>query len=574
MNTITNAEQTHNYLDENNGNAVAALPFQTKAEEDAELAPHQREIALAMKAIMSVCAELNVPDSCRNFIDALIGVSKGEIRVEASDYRIACQFYKDKVSRDALKKRVQRWREKLVEWQTQTGYTLVQISPGFKRGEQMTSSVYSLVILKLAAKVILSSNGDMPTVSASLLQEMKSLAPVIDTAPRRGTRTAESCRKAALTWARKAFETEIAEQGGDIQAIARELAVGFADLLDEYATKDGRGGTNPSHREKRWDELEDINSFSKSSSQCTNTDPAITLNKWKVVPTPDIAQGGRNVDIAVSHAELGLRVFPVYEIANGTCTCRARTQCHTPGKHPRIVGWINSATTDAAIIRQWWRQFPQANIGIVTGAASDIVVIDVDTKHDGEATLAEMEREHGQLPETLTARTGSGGRHIFFRHPGIPIRNIQADKTGVTKLGRGLDVRGDGGFIVAPGSIHMSSNTYEWIDVDIEIAEMPDWLLQLLSKKEKAPTASPMAVMQRPYFRPQYADSIIEGTRNETLFRYASGLRGGGADYLQLESALCNMNSRCVPPLTEIEVGQIAQNAMRFPTNAEKLGRG
>jgi hypothetical protein len=95
------------------------------------------------------------------------------------------------------------------------------------------------------------------------------------------------------------------------------------------------------------------------------------------------------------------------------------------------------------------------NIGIVTGAASGIVVIDVDA--GGEETLARLEREHGPLPPTVMARTGGGGRHIYFRHPGVPVKNDVKKR-----LAPGVDIRGDDGFVVAPPSLHKSGNLYEW----------------------------------------------------------------------------------------------------------------
>ena len=100
-------------------------------------------------------------------------------------------------------------------------------------------------------------------------------------------------------------------------------------------------------------------------------------------------------------------------------------------------------------IDDWFRRWPDANVAIVTGAVSGLVVIDIDPKHGGEQSLTELEREHGPLPKTVEAITGGGGHHLYFAHPGGEVRN----KVG---LAPGIDLRGDGGYIVAPPSLHAS----------------------------------------------------------------------------------------------------------------------
>jgi putative DNA primase/helicase len=152
-------------------------------------------------------------------------------------------------------------------------------------------------------------------------------------------------------------------------------------------------------------------------------------------------------DAALGYARRGWCVFPVWSIRNGRCACG--TACgRDAGKHP--IGWlvphgVHDATTNESTIRRWWTDEPNANIGIATGAVSGIIVLDVDGE-DGEASLAALEREHGPLPETPTVLTGKG-RHLYFAHPGVPVPNR-------VRVALGLDVRGDGGYVVAPPSIH------------------------------------------------------------------------------------------------------------------------
>ena len=118
------------------------------------------------------------------------------------------------------------------------------------------------------------------------------------------------------------------------------------------------------------------------------------------------------------------------------------------GKRP-IVPWLRyeSEFASVATVRGWFSRWPQANVGIVTGALSGLIVLDVDPRHGGDESLRQIESTAGALPVTVEARSGGGGRHVYFAHPGVRVPN----RIG---LRSGLDVRGDGGCIVAPPSVH------------------------------------------------------------------------------------------------------------------------
>ncbi|MCW5593785.1 MAG: bifunctional DNA primase/polymerase [Burkholderiales bacterium] len=109
-----------------------------------------------------------------------------------------------------------------------------------------------------------------------------------------------------------------------------------------------------------------------------------------------------------------------------------------------------------AELEVWLHHMPRANIAAVTGAISGIVVVDVDPAHGGEESVAVIEREIGPLPATVESRTGGGGRHLYFAHPGGHVGN----RAGILP---GIDLRGDGGVIVLPPSIHPSGNAYAWV---------------------------------------------------------------------------------------------------------------
>jgi hypothetical protein len=148
------------------------------------------------------------------------------------------------------------------------------------------------------------------------------------------------------------------------------------------------------------------------------------------------------LDYAVVH---GWCVIALHDISTGHCSCRDGASCKTPGKHPRLKDWRNTASKDAGTIAGWWKQWPQANVGILTGARSGIVVLDVDPRHGGDDDLATLLAEHGPLPETVTVATGGGGAHHYFAHPGGTVEGYN--------LTPGLELKGDGQFVVAPPSL-------------------------------------------------------------------------------------------------------------------------
>lgn len=242
------------------------------------------------------------------------------------------------------------------------------------------------------------------------------------------------------------------------------------------------------------------------------------------------------LDAALEYATRGWRVLPLHHPrTDGTCSCGKGEECSSPAKHPRTKNGLKDATTDEATIRQWWSDWPAANIGLATGADSGFVVLDVDPGHGGEDTLLTHEEHHGPLPTDCRALTGGEGWHYLFQHPGERIRNNAG-----TKLGPGLDVRGDGGYIVAAPSRHISENRYEWLTLvaaDTELPTLPDWLLDRL-RDDPEPERRPLPARPRPAgtangtrygheaLDRECADiaRAVEGTRNHTLNRAAYNL--------------------------------------------------
>ncbi len=194
------------------------------------------------------------------------------------------------------------------------------------------------------------------------------------------------------------------------------------------------------------------------------------------------------LDWALYYASLGWSVVPSHRVVRleggqTACTCEKGTACISKGKHP-AVGWVQFQETraDENCLRSWFTgKYKGFGVGIITGRVSGIFVIDVDEApgKDGPETLRNLQIIHDDLPITVTAKTGGGGRHFLFKHPGgdawiTTARNV---------LGPGVDVRGDGGFIVAAPSLHESNRLYLWDENahprTTEISDSPAWLIEI-----------------------------------------------------------------------------------------------
>ena len=252
-----------------------------------------------------------------------------------------------------------------------------------------------------------------------------------------------------------------------------------------------------------------------------------------LIPEPDM------LGEALAPAELGLPVFP----------------CHKGGKRP--VGWLvpnglKNATTDSDTIRSWWSS-GDWNIGIATGS---IVVIDVDPDKGGDDSMSRLVAEHGSLPKTVMSRTGGGGSHVFFQQP--PGESIGCSASAVAP---GVDVRGVGGYIIAPPSQHASGKRYEWFPnlhpASTPIAHMPDWLASLCRKGGASGAVRPVDYWS------QLVDSKVgEGSRNDTVMRLVGHIiwTGKVSPHVALKFARLWNEAQCAPPLDDVEVLRIVDS--------------
>jgi len=255
---------------------------------------------------------------------------------------------------------------------------------------------------------------------------------------------------------------------------------------------------------------------------------------------------------AIAYATAGFAVLPLHSVTAKVCTCGDET-CPSSGKHPRLWNGLTGASSDPATVGAWWQRWPYANIGLRTGDGR--VVLDVDTAKGGAGTLAELERQHGKLPKTAEVLTGGGGRHIWFSHGGSEVRNSAG------RLGPGLDVRADGGYVVAPPSRHATGRRYLWTrPLERGIAAVPAWLVEDATARRNGPAAP-------------VADEIPQGERNGALASLAGSMRRRGRSEAEILAALRETNRlRCRPPLDERELEKIARSIASYPPASREKG--
>ncbi len=265
---------------------------------------------------------------------------------------------------------------------------------------------------------------------------------------------------------------------------------------------------------------------------------------------------------ALALAEIGWLVFPLHEpIGIDLCSCM-NPECRNVGKHPRVSNGFHSATKDPAVITGWWTQWPNASIGIRTGPESGIAVLDLDAGKGGYESLEKLEAEFGALPVTVEAITGGGGRHIIFRYPtnGTAIKNR-------TEFLAGLDVRGDGGYIVGVPSRHRNGSFYAWdagcAPQQRALAELPAWLGEQMTKIKTSPSAVGQVAST-------LGSTISKGKRHPTLVSLAGTMARRGMGQVSIEAALFEENiAKCDPPLPEEEIVKIALWAAAKPQGAD-----
>ena len=276
------------------------------------------------------------------------------------------------------------------------------------------------------------------------------------------------------------------------------------------------------------------------------------------------------LDLALSYIAAGVPVFPCRAADFETDDYDAETGevIILKAKSPLTSNGFKSATKSERIVRELWRRYPDALVGIPTGEQIKSWVLDVDAKEgagaNGYDTLAALEATHGALPETATALTANGGKHLFFNHV-AGLRNRGA-------LGLALDVRGAGGYVVAAGSRMADGRAYTWVDYEgpgiPPVADAPQWLIDLIMPKQvETPVYNPATIRGRGD-NPSYVARAVEDELN-TLATAGHGTRNNQLN----DSAFALGQFVGAGALSESDArGQLEEIAKQWPNFALSKG--
>jgi hypothetical protein len=220
---------------------------------------------------------------------------------------------------------------------------------------------------------------------------------------------------------------------------------------------------------------------------------------------------------ALEYARQGTAVFP----------------CRPDSKAPLTAHGFKDATTSQPLVRYWWRKWPEALIGLPTGHG--LVVVDVDPRSGGTLDPG--------WPDTLTARTRSGGRHLYYA-------SRETVPCSVGRLARGVDIRGEGGYVILP-----PSPGWEWLDPEAAVAELPDWMRSATNRASGG---------RGDRFEP--ATRVGEGARNSYMASYVGWLLRttddiGDGELAELAHA--HNETVCWPPLPASEVDGVIRSIQR-----------
>jgi hypothetical protein len=220
------------------------------------------------------------------------------------------------------------------------------------------------------------------------------------------------------------------------------------------------------------------------------------------------------LEAAVQYADRGWWVFPI----------------KPRGKTPITEHGVKDASCDEAVIREWWGKWPQANIGLACGP-SGLVVVDIDAE-GLEAWKTLYRQYHEVIPETATSVTGGGGFHLIYSTY-LEIHN------SASKLAKGVDIRGAGGYIILPPSIHPSGNAYRWQKANQPVAPFPSLLAYMLDKEEKPRKATkPVIADGSPDAITRWLATAQPGRRNASLYWAACRLAENGKSGMEIEKML------------------------------------
>jgi hypothetical protein len=260
-------------------------------------------------------------------------------------------------------------------------------------------------------------------------------------------------------------------------------------------------------------------------------------------------------DEALRYQSLKLPIFP----------------CQIRGKEPACARGCLDATIDIDRINGWWGQIRDLNVALATGEPSGLFVVDVDGEA-GRHTLADLEDKYGKLPPTISVITGrdGSGEHLYFRLGSHRVRN----SAGL--MGAGLDIRGTGGYVLLPPSVHPSGRIYHWsVDNPDDFAAAPEWLHQIIDDKQNG-ERGPNGKQTQEYWDALFESDIVEGEgRHEAVIKVAGKLHHSGLhDPFALYHATSWFNQlHCRPPIAQWDVHRATRFVVQERLKERRHGR-
>jgi hypothetical protein len=299
-----------------------------------------------------------------------------------------------------------------------------------------------------------------------------------------------------------------------------------------------------------------------------------------------LAEANRRAGLAQQFAAERIGVLAIWGTADGMCDCPKGSECRSPGKHPHgrlALNGVYSSTGDTAAIRDLFRADPRMNYGLAMGGELNLICVDIDPRNDGDATYYDLCEAHGDgaFPKTFTVRTGGDGWHRLYRMP----EEIKA-ATGElkAKLGPGVDVKAQGGYIVGAGSSHVSGKSYE-VEENEYIAPAPEWIVRALRKAAAGDEPEKVIDFQAHRDRKPLASSGVartfgrgernDGLRDVCLGRWVHGWAETPEDlFRQLVEV---RDTRCEwaagdPPPSDSELRDLIQRTVRKYARGQREG--
>jgi bifunctional DNA primase/polymerase-like protein len=556
--------------------------------------------------IFSFFRELNLPLKFREIIRAYIVASDGNTFFDASHTDLTnILFRRSATGFRANRERVRSNVRALQKWQEEKGVLLIRvIEEGNKKvvdgKPEYLKTKYELVLLNELVKVLYNCpSNEIKARVKEIVARMKEI------------NVPENSKKTPIKYLMQRNRSTIFSIFGKVLVQAKELNLDPVKvgehLLSELETtlsEMAQTSIEKQSRERRISEfmqdsnVQNINTYENEGMGNSHTHSLVNLDKnspsdnrtfslsmEREIESPSTflnsairenESDNSLLDAALNYAKAGYYVFPlqnlVIENNSVRCSCRDWKSCNKQGKHPHTWHGLLDASTNLDTIKNWWSKRPNANVGLITGKKSGIFVLDIDLNKGGEHSLNDLQDSYGELSPTLTAISGSGGRHLIFKYP-----NDVKLKNSVSLIAPGLDIKSDNGYIVAAPSSHISGGRYQWHGVNTPILDAPDWLVALiLLAEDEAKRDKKVESIAFDYSTALVSTEIIkEGQdfntasgksrgRHDYLFRYASGLVMSHSPEQVIAKVQARNLARCVPPLDYEDVVKQVESAERY----------